>query len=130
MENLPEPTSAQDGDAHANRGNERDSTFLNANVRFGEGTPPVVSRVRNISPGGTMVDTTRVYPRGLAVIVEVKGVGEVPGRIAWSSASRAGIAFDEQIDPMAARVKFRGDGPPRNFVPPTPGGRRPGLTIR
>lgn len=130
MDNLPDPTSAQEEEAHSHRGIERDSTFLSANVRFSEGAVPVASRVRNISPGGTMIDTTRVIPRDQKVVVEIKGIGEVTGRIAWSTATRAGIAFDEQVDPMAARVKFRGDGPARNFVPPTPGGRRPGLTIR
>ena len=40
---------------------------------------------------------------GTAVEIDVRGVGWTPGRVAWVAAGRIGIAFDNLIDPLAAR---------------------------
>lgn len=60
-------------------------------------------RVRNLSAGGLMAElATRVEP-GTRVTIGLRGIGRIGGRVAWWTAGRVGIAFDELIDPMAAR---------------------------
>ena len=41
-----------------------------------------------------MIDLAGPQPKGMVVVAEMKGIGEVRGRIAWSTENRAGIAFD------------------------------------
>jgi hypothetical protein len=78
-----------------------------------------------------MIDAAVDLAPGAEVLAELRGIGEVTGRIAWCSAGRAGVAFDEPIDPRLARAG--GTGPKsvapeylRNHVPT----RRSGLTAR
>jgi len=88
----------------------RDSLFLMAQLRVGDGVPVEV-RVRNLSAGGLMVELPfPVTPEG-NVEVEVRGLGWIPGRIAWQTEGRAGVAFDREIDPQRAR-KAPGDAQP------------------
>ena len=112
------------------RDKSRESIFLGAQIVIEGVRAPVSARVRNISPGGMMVDAQKIYDKGLAVTATIKGIGEVTGRIAWSTSNRCGIAFDEPVDPLLARQ-------PVSSSPPTPGygkpyltDRRPGLGIR
>jgi hypothetical protein len=62
------------------------------------------------------------YPDGLAqglrVEFDVRGVGWVPGQIAWSAAGRIGVAFDRQIDPMLARKRVGQGAQTPVFVKP------------
>ena len=37
------------------------------------------------------------------MLIELRGIGEIGGRIAWATDGRIGVAFDQQIDPMRAR---------------------------
>ena len=95
-----EPGASVNTGTPATRG--RDSLFLMAQLRVAGGTPVEV-RVRNLSPGGLMVELPYpVTPEG-AVEVEVRGLGWIAGRIAWQIEGRAGVAFDREIDPQRAR---------------------------
>jgi PilZ domain len=113
------------------RDKSRESIFLGAVISLGNQRQSLNVRVRNISSGGMMIDLAGPQPKGLAVTAEMKGIGEVRGRIAWSTENRAGIAFDRAVDPKLARHT----APPapttqiysRPAVDPT---RRPGLTTR
>jgi hypothetical protein len=85
------------------RQESRDSLFLTADLRVA-GTPGVTPvRVRNLSAGGLMAEFANGLEHGLPVEFDVRGIGWVPGRVAWSAAGRIGVAFDHQIDPMLAR---------------------------
>ncbi|WP_308461471.1 PilZ domain-containing protein [Sphingomonas citricola] len=80
----------------------RDSLFLMAKLRTAT-SRTVDVRVRNLSPGGLMVELPYpVAPEG-EVEVEVRGIGWISGRVAWQTEGRAGIAFDREIDPQRAR---------------------------
>lgn len=68
----------------------------------GEGVPV---RVRNLSAGGMMVEGFPELEPDMAVTCELPGLGQIPGRIAWTEAGRAGVAFAQEIDPDLARVK-------------------------
>ena len=85
-------------------GRGRDSLFLMARFRrAGTVDEPLAVRVRNLSEGGLMAELDVAPPIDSAVEVEVRGLGWIAGRIAWHTAGRAGIAFDEPVDPRRAR---------------------------
>jgi len=90
-------------DGAPNRQESRDSLFLTADLRVA-GTPGITPvRVRNLSAGGLMAEFPNGLEQGLPVEFDVRGIGWVPGHVAWSAAGRIGVAFDRQIDPMMAR---------------------------
>lgn len=104
MDQFPtDPMSANlsDDPAHQ-RSATRDSLLLSAQLRV-EGESETTVRVRNLSAGGLMAEYAQPVDIGTAVEVDVRGVGWVGGRIAWTAEGRVGIAFDREIDPMAAR---------------------------
>ena len=81
----------------------RDSLFLTALLRLeGEATEQEV-RIRNLSAGGMMAELGRVVPIGSGTTLQVRGIGEVTGRVAWCAEGRIGIALDAPIDPKRAR---------------------------
>ena len=110
------------------RAEKRDSLFLSATVSI-EKAPAFSTRVRNLSAGGMMIDAPHELSPGTAVAAEMRGIGNVAGRVAWFSLGRAGIAFDKDIDPRLARTS----GPPKSEIPVhfrPDVGRRPGLAVR
>jgi hypothetical protein len=87
------------------RTNNRDSLFLMAKLRFvgGPDTREREVRVRNLSEGGMMAEVDRVVDNRTPVSLDIRGIGAVPGKVAWCTAGRIGIAFDFPIDPQKAR---------------------------
>lgn len=115
LSNDPRCDAATDDDAQ-DRNAARDSLFLMSELRIGGVSTTV--RVRNLSAGGLMAE----YQQGLAedavVECELRGVGVVRGKVAWSAAGRIGIAFDRPIDPMLARKPVGTGAKPRMVVTP------------
>lgn len=60
-------------------------------------------RVRNLSSGGLMAEFDQPVAIGTAVQIDLRGIGAVDGRVAWTTQGRVGIALDREIDPTAAR---------------------------
>jgi hypothetical protein len=90
------------GDADGRRQRGRDSLFLTARMRLG--TEPLREvRVRNLSEGGLMVELARVADVGTPITIDLRGIGEVAGTVAWCTEGRLGIALDSPIDPKKAR---------------------------
>jgi PilZ domain len=116
------------------RDKSRESIFLGAVISLGNQRQSLNVRVRNISSGGMMIDLAGPQPKGLAVVAEMKGIGEIRGRIAWSTENRAGIAFDRTVDPKLARhTPAAAPAAPFYAKPVLSHGdtsRRPGLAIR
>jgi hypothetical protein len=81
----------------------RDSLFLLTAFTTPQGVSLGKARVRNLSATGLMADCDAAVSKGQSVIVELRGVGRVPGAIAWSRNGRVGIVFDSPIDPQLAR---------------------------
>jgi hypothetical protein len=83
----------------------RDSLFLSATIRRNADVEqellPV--RVRNLSAVGLMADYDDVAEIGEPVVVTVRGIGSVMGKVAWVKRGRIGIAFDVEVDPKLAR---------------------------
>lgn len=98
-----DPFSPAIEDGVHNRQDSRDSLFLTADFRVHGEKDVRPVRVRNLSQGGLMAEFPEGLPQGLRVDFDVRGIGWVPGQVAWSAAGRIGVAFDRQIDPMLAR---------------------------
>ena len=113
-----EPLAATDEDGVCDRQVARDSLFLMADFRVIGETAVRAVRVRNLSSGGLMAEFPEGLPQGLRVEFAVRGIGWLPGNVAWSAAGRIGVAFDRPIDPMLARKPVGGGGHTPVFVKP------------
>ncbi|MDQ3140452.1 MAG: PilZ domain-containing protein [Pseudomonadota bacterium] len=76
-------------------------------------------RVRNISAGGLMAETTYSHPVGTRARIEFSSHQHLPGEIVWTRETSCGIKFDRDIDlrELLANRPARGRGqtmrPPR-----------------
>ncbi len=128
---MPQNSEFADAkDADQTRVTARESMFLGVTVQFDGEDQILQARVRNISPGGMMIDTAVAKREGLAVTAALKNIGDVRGRVAWSTGQRIGIAFDTEIDPQKARQKPDSSIVQPTFKRPYHEGSRPGLAIR
>ena len=117
----------EDRDLRHERGDPRDSMLLQATMRI-DGGASIALRVRNLSAGGLMGEGGPSLVVGQPVSVELRNVGVVRGKIAWTEQSRFGIAFDSPIDPQLARKPVVGRAVDTRLVPPVrEKPRRPGL---
>ncbi|WP_380779300.1 PilZ domain-containing protein [Sphingomonas sp. R86520] len=94
--------SGTDG-SEGRRERARDSLFLTASLRLGLDASPRDVRVRNLSEGGLMVELAKVVDVGTPVTIDLNGIGEIAGKVAWCTEGRIGIALDTLIDPKKAR---------------------------
>jgi hypothetical protein len=115
--------------ADGKRAVARDSLFFIGKLIFTETQSVHDIRIRNLSPSGMMAESPVLGLVGQSVEVEMKWIGRVPGKIAWVSDKRMGIAFDSLIDPKAARqpIGTVANDAPALFKPVS--GRRSGLKI-
>lgn len=103
--------------------------FLQAHVTRENGSEHVL-RVRNLSPGGIMADSANLFVIDEPVLVEVRGIGKVPGRIAWFVDGRIGVAFNTPVDPTLARkAPQQSPGTGLLVTQAVKPNRRPGLKI-
>lgn len=126
---MEQPIKIQAADKSQNREAARDSLFLTAMVRRVSDQSERTVRVRNLSAGGMMADCMEVFARDEAILITLRGIGEVRGRVAWRSIDKIGITFDNQIDPKRARKPV---GTAESNVPQhirVSQVRRPGLKI-
>jgi hypothetical protein len=91
------------GGAAQERQDVRDSLFLMAGLRVAGRHGVRQVRVRNLSAGGLMAEYPEGLDMGTPIEVDVRGIGWVQGRVAWSTAGRIGVAFNQPIDPILAR---------------------------
>lgn len=96
------PQASDAGLVSGKRVRRRDSLYLSARL-WVNGGEPVEVRVRNLSEGGLMAEGAPPAVIGAAVTIELRNIGTVPGKVAWYTEHRAGIAFDAPIDPQRAR---------------------------
>ncbi|MDB5689163.1 MAG: hypothetical protein JWL91_1039 [Sphingomonas bacterium] len=119
----------EEQEARHERGDPRDSMLLQATMCVGDGASSPL-RVRNLSAGGLMGEGGPALSPGQAVTIELRNIGKVKGRIAWTEEARFGVAFDNPVDPQLARKTVGTRAADTALVPPVrvkP--RRPGLRI-
>jgi hypothetical protein len=85
------------------RAEPRDSMFLHSTIRRIATNESCPLRVRNLSSGGLMGDCPGTFERGDEVELQVRGLGLLRGRIAWTAPNRIGLSFERPINPMLAR---------------------------
>ncbi len=86
----------------------RDSLFLLADITF-EGSEELHKvKVRNLSPGGMMVESDLEVTQGQKLVATLRNIGAVRGQIAWARSARFGVAFDREINPKLARQPVGG----------------------
>ncbi len=107
--NFPGPDDAAEAQRHA----KRDSLFLGAAVQIKGQSATFDVRVRNLSAGGLLAESKRCPPADSLITINLRNIGEVPGRVMWSGEGRFGIAFDSPIDPQDVRMPV-GKGPRAN----------------
>lgn len=94
----------------------RDSLFLLTVLNAPDGKELGRARVRNMSSTGLMADCEKPFTVGDRVAMKLRGVGDVEGVIAWATADRVGVSFDQVIDPTLAR-RLAPDGANAASVP-------------
>jgi hypothetical protein len=82
---VPDHPTTAPSMAAVKREKNRESMFLLVTVRFEGIRDPISARVRNISVGGMMIDSTVIRKKGHRIVAELKNIGEVTGHVAWST---------------------------------------------
>ena len=90
---LPKP-SAPD-----HRAGRRGSVLLQPQARRPGQSESVTLRIRNLSATGLGGDLVPGMIQGEVLILTLRGIGEIGGRVAWIAGSRFGRSFDQSIDP-------------------------------
>lgn len=81
----------------------RDSLFLMADLAV-EGRSAVRIKVRNLSDCGMMGEGEIEIASGNRIVVDLRNIGKVSGKVAWARDNRFGLSFDRIIDPKRARA--------------------------
>jgi len=105
-------------DTRHQRGDPRDSMLLQSTMRIGDDGEAKPLRIRNLSAGGLMGEGGPALSIGQQVSVELRNIGHVTGRIAWTESTRFGIAFDAPIDPQLARKAVGTRSADKKLLPP------------
>lgn len=101
----------------------RDSLFLLADITFEGSAEQHKVKVRNLSPGGMMVESDLEVTQGQPLVAVLRNIGPVRGQIAWTRSGRFGVAFDRNINHKLARQPVGGGtGVPRYLRTPSPNG--------
>ncbi|MGE0179881.1 MAG: putative bifunctional diguanylate cyclase/phosphodiesterase [Sphingomonas sp.] len=67
-----------------------------ASIQWNGMTIPV--RVRNISTGGALLESSRTLPTGSSVQLDLPGCGHLGAEVRWSDPKRMGIQFEQEFD--------------------------------
>lgn len=105
-DSLPDDHCAEaDPAPHAERNGERQSLFMHGALTLAYMDTPQRVRIRNLSKGGVMVESTLPVEMGERLVIELPNIGAVRGRAAWVVEGRFGVAFDAEVDPNQVRRK-------------------------
>ena len=103
-----------------NRRSRRSNVLLSAAIELSGVSVPV--KLRNLSTEGALIEADKLPVEGSCVMFR-KAELSLPGRIAWVEGKRAGLEFEQKLDPDAV---LRHIPAPRPRVQPE--FRRPGFT--
>lgn len=92
------------------RSAKRDSLFLLAALSDEDGLSRGRARIRNLSESGLMADCELRFRVGERLVVTLRGIGDVGGRVAWARDNQIGMTFDHGVDPQAARKPVSSGG--------------------
>ena len=81
----------------------RDSLFVLVDLRLDGQDFDHRIKMRNLSARGLMAEGPVRVTRGMTVWINLRNIGWTDGTVAWVQDNRFGVAFREEIDPVAAR---------------------------
>ena len=110
------PPYESEAESQLQRDKDRDSLFLQAEVRIPGKSGAVRVRIRNLSAGGLMAEAPVDVERGDVVHIDLRNVGDVSGKVAWTAEGRFGIAFDHPVDPKQVRKPVGSTDTRPNFI--------------
>ena len=110
------PPYESEAEGQLPRDKDRDSLFLQADVRIPGKCNATRVRIRNLSAGGLMAEAPVDVERGDVVHVDLRNVGDVSGKVAWTAEGRFGVAFDHPIDPKQVRKPVGSADTRPNFI--------------
>ncbi|WP_187334399.1 PilZ domain-containing protein [Novosphingopyxis iocasae] len=110
------PPYESEAEGQLPRDKDRDSLFLQADVRIPGKCNATRVRIRNLSAGGLMAEAPVEVERGDVVHVDLRNVGDVSGKVAWTAEGRFGVAFDHPIDPKQVRKPVGSADTRPNFI--------------
>ncbi|MDQ3246768.1 MAG: PilZ domain-containing protein [Pseudomonadota bacterium] len=58
----------------------------------------VVARIRNISAGGAMIQSTAVLSQDMEVVLDLGNAGTTDARVCWTRGDQAGLSFAQEFD--------------------------------
>lgn len=129
MASAPNSSDNDPLDVRGQRSTNRSSLFLLGKMGVDGGVSSEAIRIRNLSPTGLMAEAPTMLAVGTAVVVEMKSMSPVKGKVVWATEGRMGIAFNAEIDPSKVRQPVgKGEDPRPDFLK-VPLSRRPGLKI-
>ena len=111
----PEPSSSEAPDKSDARGMARHPFIWSAELLCGPHSDKV--RLRNISPGGALVESDRPLTPGAEAILDFGEEETVGAIIKWSLGDCIGLQFDEPFD-LRALAKFKPRSVPRTWSRP------------
>lgn len=109
----------EDDQPPQNRKSQRANVLMQASLELSGTSIPV--KLRNLSSDGALIESDRLPVEGAAVVFK-RGDLAVPGKIAWTKTTHAGVSFSRKLNPDQV---MRHVPQPRAHVAPT--FRRPGL---
>lgn len=95
--------NSRNTEVSGNRNEMREPLVLMARMRLGRERAARDVKVRNLSANGLMIERDSQADVGTPVWLEIDGVGDITGKLAWSTEGRMGIALDTSIDLDAVR---------------------------
>lgn len=129
MASVPNSSDENALDARGQRSTNRSSLFLLGKMGVDGGVASEAIRIRNLSPTGLMAEAPTMLAVGTAVVVELKNLPPVKGKVVWATDGRMGVAFNSEIDPDKARQPVgKAEDPTPDFLK-IPASRRPGLKM-
>jgi diguanylate cyclase (GGDEF)-like protein len=58
----------------------------------------IPARVRNISTGGALIESSRTLPVGANIQLDLPGCGHLGAQVRWTDSRRLGVQFEEEFD--------------------------------
>ena len=109
------------------RATPRHSMFIRSIIRRPHDAVEHPIRIRNLSAGGLMGETTHVLRRREHVVIALRGVGDMAGHVAWVHGHRFGIAFSRTINLKLVREAMASRRLSQVILTHVADHRRPGL---
>lgn len=81
----------------------RNSLFMLSKITFVHTQKQIEARVRNISSGGMLVESSVYCEPGDNIEAELRNIGMIKGRVSWREGNHFGVAFNNNIDPDQVR---------------------------